>query len=352
MSTFDAILEKLHADGTGAKLTDDEYNSPITISPKRQFIVPEGYNTTLAYAGDVNSQLVTFKLPLKHEDHNLSLCTYKKLLWKNTTSGAEGVSDLINPQTKENEWICSWEVPPEAMAQAGALEIAISVYDFSTNGKLAFSWNTPTYPGFTIGNSFTHVGIESQEEKLPAKNEILNIDIESRYIIVPPGYNTTICNFGDIGTSKLYFAVEKNVRGIDVTSQNTKVFVNVSIEDSITDEEEISKEAIKLFTENGNKVLMSWDIPPNITNNSYNYVGPINISLKFIEYNGDEIVKRWVTTSFTQLLIGTSLLLNDIADINERDEEIIEKVVKQVVEEVVEEEVDDYFDEHYFITES
>lgn len=343
MSTFDSILEKLHADGTGAKLTDDEYNSPITISPKRQFVVPEGYNITLAYAGDVNSQLVTFKLPLKHEDHNLSLCTYKKLLWKNTASGAEGISDLINSQTTENEWICSWEVPPEAMAQAGTLEIAISIYDFSTNGKLAFSWNTPTYTGFTIGNSFTHVGIESQEEELPAKNEILNIDIESRYIIVPSGYNTTICNFGDIGTSKLYFTVEKNVRGMDITSENTKVFINVSIEGSITEEIEIDKTAIKLFAENNDKVLISWEVPSNITNNSQKYTGSITISFQLKKYENGEIVKRWTTAPFSQLIIADSLLLNDINAFVERDEEMVIKVFEETLEK--------YLDNNSFVIE-
>jgi hypothetical protein len=32
--------------------------------------------------------------------------------------------------------------------------------------------------------------------------------------MVPAGYNTNICNFGDIGVSKIYFIIDKNIAGI------------------------------------------------------------------------------------------------------------------------------------------
>jgi hypothetical protein len=80
----------------------------------------------LGYAGDVNSQLVTFTLPKKHENHDLSTCVNRKLSWKNLSSGAEGSSSLEKTTTtSETTWNVTWEVPPEAMTHAGTIEIAI-----------------------------------------------------------------------------------------------------------------------------------------------------------------------------------------------------------------------------------
>jgi len=59
-----------------------------------------------------------------------------------------------------------------------------------------------------IGISLDTVGYDIQsygENYIPAKNEILIINTESRAIISPPGYNHIFCNYGDIGTSVVYF---------------------------------------------------------------------------------------------------------------------------------------------------
>jgi hypothetical protein len=69
MASFDEILAKLH-DNSLLKDTD----GVITITPTRQFKVPAEYNLTIAYSGDVNSQIITFKLPFTHEGHSLFDC--------------------------------------------------------------------------------------------------------------------------------------------------------------------------------------------------------------------------------------------------------------------------------------
>ena len=344
MANFDTILENLH---TNSQVTDTD-SSVITITPQRTFDVPADFNTTLGYAGDVNSQVVTFILPKSHEGHDLSLCNKHRLKWKNLANGVEGNNDLTTIKNdtidKDTSWAATWEVPPEAMTQAGTLEIAISIFDIKDN-IVAFSWNTASYKGFTIGESFVHVEDIWSSGVMPAKNEILHVDIEGRQIVAPAGYNKTICNYGDIGTSKVFFLVNRYVRGIDLMNENTdssgepivKVYINIAYQTTTSDWIEIPKGAMAQYSQNSNKIILCWNVPSAITNNNQKYTGNISISLKFEETNVvQQIVKRWVSSSFTQLTIGPSLLTDTINDIVERDEEMLEKAI------------DLYFDKNYF----
>jgi hypothetical protein len=216
MANFDEILNKLH---NSATLSDTEADTPIVITTKRTFEVPQGYNTVIAHEGDVNSQIITFRLPLTHENHKLSECAYKRLKWKNNKSLIEGTSNLTIKSVDESglTFDVIWEIPPEAFTAAGALEISISLYDIS-DGKIAFSWNTPTFTGFSVGSAFTAIGeVNLSEIYVPAADEILFINDESRQIVTPVGYNNVFCNYGDMGTSTIYFRVKRKIKGIDLT---------------------------------------------------------------------------------------------------------------------------------------
>ena len=92
---FDALLTNLHK-GSGAKLEDQDLPQMILINEKREFIIPQDYNTIIAYEGDVNSQIITFDGPLYHEGHDLSKCDYKKIRWRNAVSGVEGNNTLTS----------------------------------------------------------------------------------------------------------------------------------------------------------------------------------------------------------------------------------------------------------------
>lgn len=350
MASFDEILASLHND---AILADDAVDTPITVTNQRQFEVPSDYDLVLGYAGDVNSQVVTFKLPRKHESHDLYACAYKKLKWKNLASGVEGTSTLTAADPSETAMIVTWEVPSQAMTQAGNIEVAISYYDISDNGAIAFSWNTATFSGFKVGASFVHVGEYWDNGKMPAKNEILNVNTEGRQIIAPVNYNNNICNYGDIGTSKVFFAIDKNIRGIDVFDDAAAVYVNVQFGTEVTEWMEIPKDNFKPYSENADKAIACWDVPAKISNNNYGYIGNISISLKFeMEDGNGNITKRWVSSSFTQLSIGPSLLTNTVVDIAERNEDLIKEIVAESVDEIIDKEVGEYFDEHSFVVEA
>ena len=100
----------------------------------------------IAFEGDINSQIITFKCVRISDNHDLSFCTYKELKWKNLKSGMEGISklELIPDKTTDSDFYLKWEVAPEACTEAGNLEISVTFYD--KDGALkAFSWNTSSY---------------------------------------------------------------------------------------------------------------------------------------------------------------------------------------------------------------
>jgi hypothetical protein len=165
---------------------------------------------------------------LLHEGHDLSKCRFQKLKWKNKKNLIEGTSKLSKIFNQDNDTFdASWEVPPEAFSAAGQLEISLSFYDISDR-VIAFSWNTPVLSSLTVGSAFSDVGeINEEDFYLPAENEILLIDEESRQIVAPSNYNNVFCNYGDEGISTIYFRIKKKIHGIDLTAEDVLVNLNV-----------------------------------------------------------------------------------------------------------------------------
>lgn len=315
MASFDDILNGLHTNGSTSKLTDS--SGVVTINEKREFELPsDGYDTVLAYSGDINSQIITFQLPSKHENHDLHGCTFKKLKWKNLSSGLEGTSDLVEVEGKVGQ--VKWEIPPEAFTQAGVLEISISLYD-KKDGKIAFSWNTPTSTVFSVGSGFEEVPLDLT---LPAENEILLI-CENKQIVAPKGYNNHIANFGDAGTSKVYFQCKKSIAGIDITNKSTKVKILVNFNDTTT-----PSDSIEINEISQDSVLIIWNVPDWVTNNDSKYFGNIKISLVFSLNN-----IYWKSSPISSLYIGETLIddLGSTATAPTFEEEVT-KIVNDVIE--------------------
>jgi hypothetical protein len=262
--------------------------------------VPEGYNTILAYAGDVNSQIVTFALPQFHEGHDMSKCEFKKLYWKNSTSGIEDTSDLVLKSTEGNNQILEWAFPPAAATEAGKVEIKITLYDL-IDGKVAFSWNTPIFSQFTVGDTFTKVGERITQSNLPkvAKDDILFIDEESRAIVAPKNYNYIVGNYGDVGTSFVYFQTLRKIRGIDLLDEGTTIDIAVTLKDKAATYTIAKSDVETCFAEGsrGEELIdFVWWVPPEITNNASQYIGAFTIRIVVTT-----ATKRWLTSDFTKL---------------------------------------------------
>ncbi len=319
-TTFDELLASLHPNSEGVPqgATLVESDSPIKINTKRQFEVPEDYNLVLAYEGDVNSQKVTFKLPVFHENHNLSLCSLKTLRWRNTASNVEewsNLEEIPGSSTTDGagvQWFkLQWTVPPAAFASAGTIEIAISIYDTKIEGgvtKIAFSWNTPTFSGFTVAGTLSSVGEVPSLSLVtgPAKNEILFIHDETHSIVAPANYNFTICTFGSENTVNVFFQIPKKVSNINVADPNTEITVIVQLGSGMQDYKIANADITPSFADGSNGeglVNFVWRVPPSVTANEQKYTGPFTIVVK-IE-NGTSV---WRTTPFQSLTIGQSIV--------------------------------------------
>ncbi len=334
MASFDELLQNLHGNGKSISTMDDA-GQVITITSKRAFEVPKDYNLVLAYAGDVNSQIVTFALPLTHEGHELSACINKKVKWKNLASGSEGISTLTKKEELENSWTAEWEVPPEIMTQAGKIEMAISLYDIK-DGQVAFSWNTPPFSGFQIGESFTDVGIHWDENGYqPPKNEILTVNVDTKTIVMPRGYNTTVANYGDIGTSNVYFEVPQQIGKINVADPQTEVYVVAVLgKNKITDEFHIEMNKRQSSFINEKKFILIWELPEELTCNAEYYTGIVPISLKFERKAADgvSVEQRWISSTFNKLQIGPSLATKDIEGFVTKETDLVFKIVDEYLD--------------------
>ena len=322
MASFDEMLKQLHSN-KGTILTDAEANEPIVINSLRQFEVPKEYNLTIAYEGDVNSQIITFKIPRMHEGHDLSECGLKTIRWKNHTSNIEDCSNLevINDSKTLNDFLVKWIVPPAAFSAAGTLEISISLYDLvGTLNQIAFSWNTPIYSGFSVGKSSSGVGKGPSIPSIiaPAKNEVLFINEETRSIVAPQGYNFNVTTFGNKNTDALYFQVSQKIGELELTNEDVEAFIIV-VMDGYTDEFPIQNRFASFADGSLGTGLMNfmWKIPEEISNNVWEYTGPFSIAISFRkteqETVGDTtktVETRWTTLPFNNLTIKPSLVYN------------------------------------------
>ena len=323
MATFDDMLADLHG---GAALQDnvtDSENIVVINTATRTFEYPEKFNKVIACEGDVNSQIITFAVPVVYEGHRLASCGHKIIKWKSKES--EGVCDLafaeeVLPEKLSSTHMgLSWIVPPEAFTKAGTIEISIAFYDLDDNNKIGFSWNTTTDSSLTVLPSHQKVGtilkVDIDDEEpitLPSESEILVIDVDNRRIVAPAGYNYTFANYGDIGTSCIYFETDRYIKGIDLLANNVLITATIQFSGQTYSSSNLTR--VDCYAEESKgkgKVLISWLVDSGITNNVLSYTGAITISLIIKELQTGvekpQVLKAWNTTPFQGLIIGKTL---------------------------------------------
>lgn len=324
MANFDTLLSQIHGNiinGTVTGPVVEEADTYITIDNNRKFILPEDFNTTIAYEGDVNSQIVTFKCPKTYEGHDLSKCENKRLRWVNIKGGREGSSVLRWQANDDSTFLLKWEAPAEAFGCAGQLNVSITLSDY-IDGKLAFSWNTAALKSLQVGETLDKVSEKINEENfldyVPAKDEILTIDTETRKINAPDNYSHTFCNYGDVNTSVVYFQIKRYVRGIDVLADDTLINVYWKIQDVSNIDKgynSIDNKRLKVVEledrDSEGTVIIAWTPSPNVTVNSLFYAGAITIQLEISSADG----RVWRTNTYSNLKIGSNIFPTSLTEI-------------------------------------
>lgn len=317
---FDQLISSLHE----TTMIDEEVSESgagcIIINKKRQFIVPEGYNIVLGYEGDVNSQIVTFELPSAQDGHSLEQCGNKIIKWKNLANGVEGKSALEQIEDID-EFRLTWFVPSEVFSKAGNIEISISLYDM-VDDKISFMWNTATYSGFSVATT-----MQSVEDYLPAKDEMLLIDAETRNIVAPSGYNNVMAYQGDKGIAKVYFTIRRIVRGIDVLGEGTKIFLYY--QDKLVGTKkcsEITDQKKPLFYDAADKtnegmVLLTWNVPDGPNDIVSTQYGKIPVAIQI----GDG-ERFWNSKSYDSLEIA-----QNFSTITIEPDSVLEEYLKNTI---------------------
>ena len=307
MVSFDEMIKDLH--GGEGTLADDglsvDPKGVITINDKRQFILPANFNPVIGYEGDVNSQIITFDLPATVEGHELTECENKIIKWSNLQNGLEGRSKLepVGDVTEGRQYL-QWKVEPDVFVKAGTIQIAISFYD--TDGeKIAFQWNTASFSGLSVAANASDIGFFE-----PAENEVLFISEETRRIVAPQGYNNVVCNYGDVGVSKIYFRTKRKIRGIDLLDSNTVVKIRCNLNGDIyvyntpSENLKVTPYSTEVADVDG-LVNIVWYVPAEITDNEQNYAGTFSIEVDF-----EESGKIWRTSTYNGFIIGSDVFQN------------------------------------------
>lgn len=318
---FDSLLNAIHDD---AALSDNDNH--IAITANRRFEIPTGFEKVIAYEGDVNSQIITFKCPQKADGHDLSKCGYKRLRWANMASGNEG-SSVLDYSIEGSTLILKWAAPAEAFTKAGQIRFSISIFDIK-DGKTAYSWNTAECSELTVGASLETVGPrgeESEKEYIPAKDEILIINAEKRTITAPVGYRHMICNYGDVNTSVVYFQIKRYIRGIDVLAEGTQINIHCRMGELLVSNNNAGEEtraekalyAVDLDSRDGEGLVnIIWKPTDSITNNQIRHTGKFRIQVEIISGG-----KVWRTSVYDDLIIGEGDIAFNIGDLPVVDNE-------------------------------
>lgn len=314
MANFETLLQDLHSSASEIAAKVEEQDEAIVIDYSRNFIIPENFNTTIAYEGDINSQIITFKCPAKAEGHSLIDCQEKRLRWVNQSSHTEGSSRLIATNEGSDTMLLTWQAPPEAFVKSGALEISISFFDFTADKKIAYSWNTSILNALKVGKTLDSVSLliaQEGQDYIPSKDEVLIINTDSRQITAPQNYNPIFCNYGDVNTSVIYFQVKRYIRGIDLLDEGTTFNIHWKIQDlsytqsSANPDLVLSKDLYAAAIEDRDSeglVNIIWKPNEILTKNSMYYFGKVIIQLEIV--SNDERV--WRTASYEGLQIGKS----------------------------------------------
>ena len=327
MPTFDDLIKELH-NKEGVIMNDTD--NLIEINSKRQFVIPSDYNLVIAYAGDVNSQIVTFKLPRFHEGHDLSKCGIKGIKWKNLSSNNEDWSTLSDTTVADgdtnNYQYLQWTVPPAAFTHAGNLEVSISLYDFQGN-RMAFAWNTTTFSGFKIEKSLSSVGHPINDILQPASNQILRVVEETHSIVAPSGFNRVIGTYGSENTSYVYFQSSPSLGGIELMDEGTSIKIIAQLSGK-TGQYEIDKSNLEFEYAEGtngeNLIRFKWLVPNEIMVNKDQNTGTLSIALSITNNN-----KTWKTNPFSQLQLNNTLIYSTDKVLSDKTYNVIDANVNK-----------------------
>jgi hypothetical protein len=108
----------------------------------RQITAGSTFHSLIGTTDDINTNIITFRVPAQIEGHRVLDCQHKVVKWHNLISGEKGISGLyseagedssttLDPNTgeeiitKSEVLLLEWAVPNEALTTAGTVKISL-----------------------------------------------------------------------------------------------------------------------------------------------------------------------------------------------------------------------------------
>ena len=311
-NNFDELIAGIHHNGN--VISDGE--PVIIIDGYKRTLTPEdGFNTQIGVTNDYNTNEITFKCNKVVEGHDLSACNNKVIKWHNTASNIMGSDKLIlkTPIEGEETFAMTWHVPPEAMTKAGTLKIAICFCDLNNEEKIVYKWNSLEYSGLQIAQGMDNISITG----IPL-SDIISVDVYTRQLSLPSGFNTVIGIQGAPGATYLTFRLNRFFNNWDFTHEDTQIAVLYMMNDNEARSSSIDKATLKLIeglsgNEKDDLIQFDWKLPGSIFKNS----GEIILSLAVVDINNSKI---WRAKELGSLSIEPSIFGENMPGVDEEDE--------------------------------
>lgn len=276
MTDYTQIIDGIHGSSSSGHIID-EHEYIIIDSKTRQITLPNEFNSTIAYAGDINSQIVRFICPEEYDGHSLKECSNHEIRWYNTGSGIGDVSQLEVGDNIEGGFILSWLIPPEAATKAGTLQCVISIYDTEDNEMCPVVFSSYKEPYITWNYNSQWKILEVQFSDLPASDNYDYIGFE--------GYGYTVEFLED--APGVYFHVSGETYAPDGMSEEYTLEITKGLSRELVDGASYSL----MFERDSAYESSSCKITAYKENNS----------------SSDTIKYQWNTAPFISLSIGATL---------------------------------------------
>lgn len=313
-NNFDELIAGIHHSGN---VISDPIDGPaIIIDGNKRTLTPEdGFNTQIGVTNDYNTNEITFKCNKVVEGHDLSACNNKVIKWHNTASNIMSSDKLVlkTPIEGEETFAMTWHVPPEAMTKAGTLKIAICFCDLNNEEKIEYKWNSLEYSGLQIAQGMDNISITG----IPL-SDIISVDVYTRQLSLPSGFNTVIGIQGAPGATYLTFRLNRFFNNWDFTHEDTQIAVLYMMNDNEARSSSIDKATLKLIeglsgNEKDDLIQFDWRLPGSIFQNS----GEIILSLAVVDINN---LKIWRAKELGSLSIEPSIFGENMPGADEEDE--------------------------------
>lgn len=297
-------------------LIDDDTHLILDVKTRQLTLGPE-FNSLIGTTDDLNTNIITFKVPNITEGHDLTQCQHKVIKWHNLASSDKSTSELLSDagENPDNEYqYLQWVVPAAALTTAGTIKISLCFYDEDENGNTIYRWNSLPFSGLRVEQGMDEIGTETV-----SVDEIIMVDLRSRQIRVPSALNREVGKVGETSLTTLRFRCDRYYQKTDFNGANILVCYRTKNATSIATSM-LDSRVLPSNHGEADLIEFDWKIPQFILQEEGNF--EFSICLLKI-YEDGKTYSIWYSNPCTEFSIGTTLTMEgEITDPDDTNNEL------------------------------